>query len=60
MTETVTKLGFDPLLEMPDLEAFSNLLAKKSKGAARLKPLLLDQVSVKCLLLLQWCQASKL
>lgn len=35
---------------MPDLEAFSALLARKSKGAARLKPLLLDQVTCVALL----------
>eukprot|EP00879_Flechtneria_rotunda_P020254 GHRR01021302.1.p1 GENE.GHRR01021302.1~~GHRR01021302.1.p1 ORF type:complete len:381 (+),score=101.86 GHRR01021302.1:1920-3062(+) len=42
-SEVVQKLGFDPLLEMPDLGAFKELIARKSRGAARLKPLLLDQ-----------------
>jgi hypothetical protein len=43
-SEAISKLGFDPLLELPSLEQFAAALAAKSKGAARLKPLLLDQV----------------
>ncbi|KAF6254681.1 Formamidopyrimidine-DNA glycosylase H2TH domain-containing protein [Scenedesmus sp. NREL 46B-D3] len=41
--EAMTKLGFDPLLDLPSLEQFAAALAAKAKGAARLKPLLLDQ-----------------
>jgi hypothetical protein len=43
-SKAISKLGFDPLLELPSLEQFAAALAAKSKGAARLKPLLLDQV----------------
>lgn len=42
--EAITKLGWDPLLALPSLEQFGTALAAKAKGAARLKPLLLDQV----------------
>lgn len=42
-SETISKLGWDPLLDMPSLEAFQELLEKKAKSATRLKPLLLDQ-----------------
>ncbi|WIA32132.1 hypothetical protein OEZ86_002982 [Tetradesmus obliquus] len=41
--EAITKLGWDPLLALPSLEQFGTALAAKAKGAARLKPLLLDQ-----------------
>ncbi|KAF8071149.1 FPG1 [Scenedesmus sp. PABB004] len=41
-SESVAKLGFDPLLAMPPLEEFRALLARRR--SARLKPLLLDQV----------------
>jgi hypothetical protein len=40
----VRKLGFDPLLEMPDVVRFQELLVARGKKGARLKPLLLDQV----------------
>jgi hypothetical protein len=43
-SEAITKLGFDPLLELPSLQQFAAALAARAKGAARLKPLLLDQV----------------
>jgi hypothetical protein len=43
-SEAISKLGFDPLLALPSLEQFAAALAAKAKGAARLKPLLLDQV----------------
>lgn len=42
-SEAISKLGFDPLLDMPDLQAFKDLLAARAKGTTRLKPLLLDQ-----------------
>uniref|UniRef100_A0A383VM22 Formamidopyrimidine-DNA glycosylase catalytic domain-containing protein n=1 Tax=Tetradesmus obliquus TaxID=3088 RepID=A0A383VM22_TETOB len=41
--EAITKLGWDPLLALPSLAQFGTALAAKAKGAARLKPLLLDQ-----------------
>ncbi|WIA12000.1 hypothetical protein OEZ85_012081 [Tetradesmus obliquus] len=41
--EAITKLGWDPLLALPSLAQFGTALAAKGKGAARLKPLLLDQ-----------------
>lgn len=40
--EPVSKLGFDPLLQLPDLDEFSKLLQARSR--ARLKVVLLDQV----------------
>jgi formamidopyrimidine-DNA glycosylase len=40
--EPISKLGFDPLTDMPDLPAFEALLARR--GRAKLKAVLLDQV----------------
>ena len=39
--EPVSKLGFDPILSMPDLAAFTALLAKQRRA---IKALILDQV----------------
>eukprot|EP00775_Hariotina_reticulata_P012959 gene12959-13088_t len=39
----VSKLGFDPLLEMPDEQRWQELLTARGRKGARLKPLLLDQ-----------------
>lgn len=38
--EPISKLGFDPILSMPDLATFSGMLAKQRRSV---KPLLLDQ-----------------
>ena len=40
--EPVSKLGFDPILSMPDLEAFTAQLAKQRRAV---KALILDQVA---------------
>ena len=39
--EPISKLGFDPILSMPDLEAFTAQLAKQRRA---IKALILDQV----------------
>lgn len=39
--EPVNKLGFDPILSMPDLQTFAGMLAKERRS---IKPLILDQV----------------
>ena len=38
--EPISKLGFDPILSMPDLDTFSAMLTKQKRAV---KPLLLDQ-----------------
>ena len=38
--EPISKLGFDPILSMPDLATFSAMLTKQKRAV---KPLLLDQ-----------------
>ena len=48
--EPVSKLGFDPILSMPDLEAFTAQLAKQRRAV---KALILDQVAAQFLSL--WC-----
>ena len=40
--EPISKLGFDPILSMPDLEAFTAQLAKQRRA---IKALILDQVT---------------
>lgn len=40
--EPVSKLGFDPILSMPNLEAFTGQLAKQRRA---IKALILDQVT---------------
>lgn len=38
--EPISKLGFDPILNMPDLDTFSAMLAKQKRS---IKPLIMDQ-----------------
>jgi formamidopyrimidine-DNA glycosylase len=40
--EPISKLGFDPLLSMPELQTFVDMLAKERRA---IKPLIMDQVS---------------
>ena len=52
--EPVSKLGFDPVLEMVDAEEFGQMLAAQKRA---IKTVILDQVCVLSCSVLQSCRA---